>query len=126
MALLPISDVAKIELTATGPFSAKPGDSATDGILVELGELDTHYGFYSFAFEDSFMAEEKLKRLRSKWEKKIGKRVYWLALSEKGAIFQEQDGRKFAYVKLTSILAWSEPDEHAEAVLDKHAGSFAA
>lgn len=126
MSLHPENDLAKIELSANGPLSAKSGDSATDGILVALPDLDTHFGFHSFAFEDSFMAEEKLERLRTKWEKRIGKRVYWLALQEKGAILREPDGTNYAYIKLSSIIAWSEAEEKAESVLDKHAGSFSA
>lgn len=72
------------------------------------------------------MASEKLKALRAYWSKFIGKRCYWLALSEKGAILKETNGKRYAYIKLTSLIAWSEPDERAESVLDKHEGGFAA
>lgn len=126
MGLYPFNDLAKIELDDAGAFSAKAGDSATDGILVELPAFWTHYGFYSFAFENSFMNEEDLKKVAEFWEGQIGKRVYWLALSEKGAILKEENGKRYAYVKFTSLIAGSEPDEKAESVLDKHNGGFSA
>jgi len=125
MSLTPLQDYAKIQLEDVGPLSAKVGDTATDGILIDLPDMLTHYGFYSFAFESSLLNADVLQRLMDYWKKYIGKRVYWLALSEKGAILQEEDGTRFAYVKLTSLMAWSEPDEHAKSVLDKHDGSFA-
>ena len=126
MALSPLNDLCKIELDDGGAFSARPGDSATDGILVGLPGAWTHYGFYSFAFENSLGNGKLLKELSDLWQTHIGHRVYWLALSEKGAILKEENGKRYAYVKLTSLIAWSEPDEKAESVLDKHSGSFAA
>ncbi len=125
MPLTPLQDYAKIQLDDISALSAKSGDTATDGILISLPEELTHYGFYSFAFEESFMERSSLAELLQYWKQYIGKRVYWLALSEKGAILQE-DNTRFAYVKLTSLMAWSEPDERAESILDKHSGGFAA
>lgn len=123
MALLPLNDLCKIELDPKSPVGAGRGDAATDGILVALPEVFTHYGFYSFAFDTSLMAD--LEPLHKLWSNFIGKRVYWLALAEKGAILEE-DGVKSAYVKLTSLIAWSEPNEHAQSVLDQHGGAYSA
>lgn len=126
MALLPLNDYCKIQLDAHDPLSAKAGDSATSGILVELPKQLTHFGFYSFAFEDSFMNEEKLAALLNHWKQFTGKRVFWLALAEKGAILKEEDGTSYAYVKLTSLMAVGEANEKAESVLDARGGAFAA
>lgn len=126
MDLEPLQDYAKIQLDEPNAFSAKAGDSATDGILVALPKEFTHYGFYSFAFESSLMNKELLTDLKAYWTRYIGQRVYWLALSEKGAILKEADGTRYAYVKLTSLMAVGKAEEHAESVLDKNNGSFAA
>ncbi len=126
MSLQVLNDYAKIRLDEQDAFSAKAGDAATSGILVRLPETLTHVGMYSSIIESSFMTVGALENFLKHWQKYIGKRVFWLALAEKGAILQEQGGEKFAYIKLTSLMAWSEPDENAESVLDKHGGSFAA
>lgn len=122
--ITPQGDWLKIELEDAGAFSAKAGDAATDGILVEVPEF-THYGYYSFSFENSLMNEDVLERLYTHWHRLKGKRVYWLALSEKGAILQEENGKRYTYIKPTSILGWSEPEEKAENVLNEKGGSFA-
>ncbi len=126
MDLEPLQDYAKIQLDEPNAFSAKAGDTATDGILVALPKKFTHYGFYSFAFESSLGDEDTMTWLHDYWENFIGQRVYWLALSEKGAILKEADGTRYAYVKLTSLMAVGKAEEHAESVLDKNNGSFAA
>ncbi len=123
MALTPLNDYAKIKLDEAGTFSAKAGDAASSGILVEVPNF-VHYGMYSMAFEQSLMNEKLLSELISYWEKYVGNRVYWLALSEKGAILQEEDGTKYCYVKFTSLMAVGEADKIAENVTDQHGGSF--
>ncbi len=124
--LKPLNDYAKIKLDEQGTFSARAGDAATSGILAELPESLTHVGMYSSIIEASFMTLDQLVEFLEHWQQYLGKRVFWLALAEKGAILQEQNGDKFAYIKLTSIMACGEVDEQAESVLDKHGGSFAA
>lgn len=123
--LKPLNDYAQIKLDEQGAFSAKAGDTATSGVLIALPESMTHYGFYSFSHEASFMNTEKLTEVLEYWKQFIGKRIFWLALSEKGAILQDDSG-KYAFVKMTSLMAASEASEHAESVLDKNNGSFAA
>ena len=125
MAITVLNDWLKIELDDAGAFSAKTGDTATDGILVDVPEF-THYGYYSFAFENSLMNEEVLEQLLDHWQSLKGKRLYWLSLSEKGAIIKEADGKRYAFLKPTSIMGWSEPDEHAESILDGRGGAFSA
>ncbi len=122
--ITPQGDWLKIKLEAEGAFSAKAGDAASSGILAEVPEF-THYGYYSFGFENSLMNNDLLEELIEHWESLKGKRLYWLSLSEKGAIMEEPSGERFAFVKPTSIMGWSEPDDKAEAVLDAKGGSFA-
>jgi hypothetical protein len=119
-----LNDYCKVQLDSTGPLSAKRGDAGTDGILVELPKQLTHFGAHSYIVEASWMDREKLEELLTYWKQFIGKRVFWLALQEKGAILQEEDGTRYAYIKLSSLIGWSEPDIHAESVLDAHGGAF--
>ncbi len=124
MSLHVVNDYCKIQLDSHNPLEAKTGDSATSGILVGLPAVFTHFGFYSFAFDNSLLAD--LKPLHDYWSNFIGKRVFWLALSEKGAILKEADGTSFAFVKLTSLMAVGEADEKAESILDSKGGAFSA
>ena len=124
MAVTPLNDYGLIKLDEQGTFSAKAGDAATSGILIGVPEL-THYGMYSMAFEGSLMNEEVLMQIEDHWSSLVGKRVYWLAMSERGAILSTNEGR-FALVKFTSLMAYTEPDEVAESITDKHGGSFSA
>ncbi len=123
--ITPQGDWLKIELEEAGQFSAKAGDTATDGILVEVPEF-THYGMYSMAFESSLMNHDILEELIEHWQSLKGKRLYWLSLSEKGAILKEDNGKRYAFVKPTSIMGWSEPEEKAESILDGRGGAFSA
>lgn len=123
MMLKPLNDLCKIKLDERGTFSAKAGDTATDGILVELPDELLYYGFWSFAFEDSFMSKEKLAELLMYWRQYLGKRVYWTALSERGNILREKDG-DYCYVKFTSLIAVGEADDKAENVTNEKGGSF--
>lgn len=115
-----------IKLDEEGAFSAKAGDAATSGILTSLPEAMTHFGMYSSIIDTSFMATDQLDEVLEEWRQYIGKRVFWLSLAEKGAILQDQAGDKYAFIKLSSLMAISDAKEQAESVMDKHGGSFAA
>ena len=113
MALHPVNDLAKIELdTDLYGFSDDGKDTAESGVLVELPDKFNFFGFWSFAFEDSFMSEEKLKKLYAHYEKMIGQRVYWTALSERGNVIKSPDGKRYAFLKLTSLIAADEDKEN--------------
>jgi hypothetical protein len=124
MALSPLNDLAKISLDDK-KYGWENNDSATaeSGILVELPDVFNYFGFWSFAFEVSFMDEEKLKKLHAYWKKRIGKRVYWTALSEKGNII-ELDGQRYAFVKFTSLIASDDADAKGHNLHSDGAGSF--
>ncbi len=119
----PLNDLAMIKLETGEFFSTNGKDTAESGILVALPDKFNYFGFWSFAFENSWMNEEKLAELYSYWETKIGKRVFWTALSERGNII-EKDDEKYAFVKLTSLIAEDEPDSTARNVHSDGEGSF--
>lgn len=126
--LYPLNDLCKIQLDNIDEFGFAGGEdsgTAESGILVELPEKLTHFGFWSFAFENSFMNEKDLDKLRKFWEKRLGHRVYWTALSEKGNIIKSPDGQRYAYIKFTSLIAGD--DEPGMVATNAHSdggGSF--
>ncbi len=121
--LKPVNDYCQIKLDEAGAFSAKAGDAATSGILVAVPEAMTHFGMYSSMLDTSFMAHDQLDEVLEEWRQYIGKRVFWLALSEKGAILEDSTG-KYALIKMSSLMAMSEADERAESVTDSKGGAF--
>ena len=127
MALRPENDQCKIRLDDNDPFGygGKQVDTADSGVLVELPDLFNFFGFHSFAFEDSFMAEDKLKKLHAYYKKKIGHRVWWSAMSERGNVIKAEDGKRYAFIKLTDIIASDDnPDSQATNLRSEGAGSF--
>lgn len=105
MALKPINDLAKVEIASTeGQLIKQTKETSESGILVELPDKFMYFGFWSFAFEDSFVSEEKLAKLYEYWKSKIGYKVYWTALSEKGSLIKQGD-KTYAFIKLTSLIA---------------------
>lgn len=119
-----LNDLAmiKLEVDQFG-FGGTEKDTAESGILVSLPDKFMYFGFWSFAFENSFMARKELDELYKYWETKIGRRVYWTALSERGNII-EKDGEKYAAIKLTSLIFEDDPDSTAHNVHSDGAGSF--
>lgn len=124
--LKPANDLAKIQIEVDEyGFGGSAKDKASSGILVALPDKFTYFGFWSFAFEDSFMAKEKLEELYNYWRDYVGHRVYWTALAEKGNLLS-LNGKNFAFVKLTSLIATDEDVENiATNVLDNNGGAFA-
>lgn len=120
----PLNDLAKIKLeTSEFDFGEAGKQTSESGILVELPNKFLYFGFWSFAFEKSFMSYDDLNVLHEYWKSKIGQKVYWTALSERGNII-EKDGEKFAFVKLTSLIAEDDPDSTARNVHADGSGSF--
>lgn len=103
-------------------FVGTEKDTAESGILVGLPDF-THYGFWSFAFDGSVMNKTLANKLLEYWRGKIGRKVYWTALSERGNII-ETNGERFAFVKLTSLIAEDDPDSEGHNVHSDGAGSF--
>lgn len=119
-----LNDLAKIKLEIDEfGFGGTEKDTAECGILVDLPDKFNYFGFWSFSFENSFMARKELDELYEYWKSKIGRKVYWTALSERGNII-EKDSEKFAFVKLTSLIAEDDSDSSARNVHGDGAGSF--
>lgn len=119
----PLNDLAKVKIDEDYGFGGTQKETAETGILVELPEKFHFFGYWSFAFENSFMARKELDELYKYWEGKIGRRVFWTALSERGNLL-EKDKEKFAFVKLTSLIAEDDADSTARNIHSDGEGSF--
>lgn len=121
----PVNDLCKIQLeTDEYGLGGNSKDTAESGILIELPDEFDYFGFWSFAFENSFMAKEDLKVIYKRYQRLIGKRVYWTALAEKGNIIQDSEGNRFAFVKLTSLIASDDKDSKAFNIHGDGSGGF--
>lgn len=119
-----LNDLAMIRIAVDDyGFGGTEKDTAESGILESLPDKFNYFGFWSFAFENSFMNRADLDAIYEYWKSKIGKKVFWTALSERGNII-EKDGKKYAFIKLTSLIAIDEPDSSATSVHSDGAGSF--
>lgn len=119
-----INDLCKVLLESDEyGFGTADKDTAESGILVEVPEQLYYYGFWSFAFENSFMDKKNLDEILEYWKSKVGRRVYWTALSERGNIL-EQDGKKYAFIKFTSLIADDDADSTAVSLHADGSGSF--
>lgn len=127
MSLQPLNDLAKIELDDVNKFGFVGAEetSAESGILVSLPDRFNYFGFWSFAFEDSFMNYKALDTLYKYWQGKINQRVFWTALSEKGNIIS-LDKKRYAFVKFTSLIASDDADSTATNTTKDGSGSFKA
>lgn len=123
--LKPLNDFAMIEVSTEKQIIETDKGTAESGVLVALADVFTHYGFYSFAFENSFMAEKDLKELHEYWSKQVGKKVFWLALAEKGAILKDGD-KTYALIKFTSLMAVDDADSDVRNVHSDGQGAFNA
>lgn len=119
-----LNDLAMIKIGDNDyGFGNSEKETAESGILISLPDKFNYFGFWSFSFENSFMSRKELDELYEYWKAKIGKKVHWTALSERGNII-EKDGEKFAFVKLTSLIAEDDPESTARNVHSDGSGSF--
>jgi hypothetical protein len=126
--LKPANDYLQVEVvedTMRKQFDKNVSDAHTSGIVVGVPDKLNYFGFHSFAFEDSFMARDKLDALLADLKSLVGKRVWWLALQEKGAVLHDSEaGKTYVFIKATSIMAIGEPDDDVYSVLDSRGGAF--
>lgn len=125
MALAPLNDLAKIQLDTDDPFGYRGSESggAESGILTEIPAILNYFGFWSFAFENSWGDAVELTKLRKTYAKLIGRRVFWSAGQEKGSVIKNKDGR-FAFIKLSSLIAEDEAESEAFNTNAEGGGSF--
>lgn len=124
----PVEDNVKVRIDDTDQFGfGSKTEGVETGIVVEVPDVMHYYGSHSFFFEDSFMQEEKLKRLLKYFKGFIGKRIWWQEYQDRGRRVSEPDGKQYVYLKMSDILIYSD-DTDTQASLDTHdfTGSFKA
>ncbi len=125
MAIHPVNDRFKVRVEKNEYGFGDEDAGAETGIVVEVPDMLVYLSFHSFAFEDSFMDEMKLRKIQQYYNQFKGKRIYWEALQDRGRTLKEADG-EYVYLQMTDLLAYSDDvDEKAE-VVDQvgKAGSF--
>lgn len=125
----PVFDQVKVKLDAADPhgFSGGESKSVESGILVEMPAITGWIGYHSFAFEDSYGAGGRnLELIESVAKLMMNKRVFWESHQDSGRRMKVGED-EFVLLKLTDIMAYSEPDVKAKTVTDvRRAGSFSA
>jgi hypothetical protein len=112
----PHNDRLKVRLNKTDPY--KLGVDETQGIesgvVVEVPDVLIYLAFHSFAFEDSFVAEEKLKKIQEHYSSMLNKPVRWEAFQDRGRRVKEGDD-EFVYLQMTDVLAVGDDESDLDA-----------
>lgn len=130
MSLHPVNDRFKVKIDPNpavefGLVSSEEPKGTETGIVVEVPDVLIYLSFHSFAFEDSFAAEEKLKNTQQYYQSFLGKRIYWEAFQDRGRRINEDDA-EYVYLQMTDLLAYSDDNkDNAKPVEDTRTGSFA-
>lgn len=124
MALHPVNDRFKVKKDESGPFG-DPNIGTETGIVVEVPDVLIYLSFHSFAFEDSFMAEDKMRKVQAYYNQFLGKRIYWESLQDRGRMIKETDG-EYVYLQMTDLLAYADEVSEEAEIVDQvgKAGSF--
>lgn len=110
----PLNDTLKVEVNVDEyGFGSKEKEGVETGIVIELPEIMPYFGFHSFAFESSLANSTALSGLIDSYQTLLDKRVWWKEYSERGTVFKEGDGKTYAYVKFTDLIAYGEPKDSA-------------
>lgn len=133
MALHPVNDRFKVQITKDEYGFGDESAGAETGIVVEVPDMLIYLSFHSFAFEDSLSLEDtniKLANIQKYYSQFLGKRIYWEALQDRGRMISETDKEDktvdYVYLQMTDLLAYSDDvDDQATTVNQVgSAGSF--
>lgn len=124
-----INDYIKVFLPPIDEYGFGGNDGeekgAESGIVVDMPDKLYFFGMHSFAYEASFMATEKLAELLAYYRKKLlGKKIWWSSMKERGQIIVEADGKRYAYLHFTDVMAASEADAEGLNTYGEAGGSF--
>lgn len=125
MALHPVNDRLKVKISTNEFGFGDDNPGAETGIVVEVPDILIYLSFHSFAFEDSFINEERLQRIQKFYRDFLGKRIWWEKLQDRGRMISEDDG-DYVYLQMTDLLAYSDDVDDKATVVDQtgRAGSF--
>ena len=80
------------------------------GRVVAISDKMAFFGFNTYMFDSSLMNGSLLTDIYDHYKSFVGKKVWWPALSERGAVI-EADGKVYAMVKMSAISAVLDEDE---------------
>lgn len=107
----PVNDSIKVRIDDKNEYGFGGDDSgvADSGIVVDVPDVMFYLGLHSSVIEKSFL-HDGLQQILDSFEQLKGKRVYWTSLQERGNVIKEGE-ETFAIMKMTDIIAVSEPDD---------------
>lgn len=124
MAIHPVNDRLKIKIDPPSPYGdQKPGHE--NGVVVEVPDVLLYLSFHSFAFEDSFVDNQRLEKVQEYYSQFKGKRVFWEALQDRGRKISDETG-EYIYLQMTDVLAYADDVNDKATVVEQtgSAGSF--
>lgn len=126
MAGHPVNDRFKVKVeTDKYGLGGNNKRGTESGTVVEVPDILIYFSFHSFAFEDSFMNEDKLAKLQGYYNQFKGKRIFWESFQDRGRRFVEDDG-EFVYVQMSDLLFYADSeDDNIILAEDTRSGSFA-
>jgi len=107
--IAPINDNLLVEIESDSGQFVSTEETHTHGIVLAVSDTLVHYGSFGWAFESSFLEDEKLERIKELFSALVGKRVYWEERSDLGVTI-ERDGKKYGLIKFSKLIAWEEAD----------------
>lgn len=105
--LLPVNDYFMVELgSKDDQWAGAPSveEGVRSGVVVDISDSMTFFGFNTFMFDSSLMDIELLVSIHDHYKTYVGKRVYWPERSETGAVIH-YDGKDYAFLKMSAIMS---------------------
>jgi co-chaperonin GroES (HSP10) len=114
----PLNDTVLVELIGDREtdklnlITAEEAEGCESGIVVEISDTMPFFGSHGWSFDTSLHTNspegKKFMQGMQDWYKDlIGKRVYWEQYADRGTTI-EHEGKKFAIVKLSKLIAVEE------------------
>lgn len=126
MAVHPLNDRLKVRLDKDEFGLDNNRGSAETGIVIEVPEAVTYFGFHNFAFENSLANKETSQEIVDLYKKLIGKRVWWEKLQDSGRHMVEENDVEYVFLQMTDVLAYADDADDKSKIIGStsSAGSF--
>lgn len=108
--LQPLNDYMMVELESNpqGFVGGKKIEEGVEsGVVIAISPNMSFFGFNTFFFDSSLMNGQLLTDIYDHYKGLVGKKVYWPAYSERGAII-DYDGKQYAMIKMSALSAVEE------------------
>lgn len=99
------NDYFLIEIEQNQYGFIEPGKEGIEtGRVVAIAENPIYFGANTFMFDKSLMDKPLLQEIYEHYKQYVGKKVYWPAYTERGAVVQHE-GKQYAHVKWSAIMS---------------------